>query len=126
MTRRAKVWLVVAVLFTVANAGAAVVAASWGQPRHAGVHVALALLGAWLAWQLAPRRDAPARPRELDDRLAHLEQSVDAVAVEIERIGEGQRFLTRFFTERPARAGRQGDGEPVENRDQASTAPIRG
>jgi hypothetical protein len=126
MTRRAKVWLVVAVLFTVVNAGAAVLAASWGEPRHAGVHVALALLGAWLAWQLAPRRDAPARSGELDDRLTHLEQSVDAVAVEIERIGEGQRFLTRFFTEHRARAGRQSDGEAVENRDQASAAPVRG
>jgi hypothetical protein len=31
--------------------------------------------------------------------LTHLEQSVDAVAIEVERIGEGQRFMTRFFTE---------------------------
>lgn len=41
----------------------------------------------------------PALPRELTDRLTHLEQSVDAVAIEVERIGEGQRFMTRFFTE---------------------------
>lgn len=38
-------------------------------------------------------------PREIADRLARLEQSADATAVEIERIGEGQRFLTRLFTE---------------------------
>ena len=38
-------------------------------------------------------------PRELWDRFAHLEQSVEAVAVEVERIGEGQRFITRVFSE---------------------------
>lgn len=43
----------------------------------------------------------PARPaempREMDDRLARLEQAMDAVAVEVERIGEGQRFMTRLL-----------------------------
>jgi len=28
---------------------------------------------------------------------------VDAIAVEVERIGEGQRFLTKLLTEREAR-----------------------
>ncbi len=38
-------------------------------------------------------------PKELIDRLANVEQTVEATAVEIERIGEGQRFMTRIFTE---------------------------
>jgi hypothetical protein len=38
-------------------------------------------------------------PRELADRLVRMEQSIEATAVEVERIGEGQRFLTRLFTE---------------------------
>lgn len=38
-------------------------------------------------------------PREVWDRFSHLEQSVEAVAVEVERIGEGQRFITRVFSE---------------------------
>jgi hypothetical protein len=38
-------------------------------------------------------------PKELADRLFRLEQTVESSAVEIERIGEGQRFLTRLFTE---------------------------
>jgi hypothetical protein len=38
-------------------------------------------------------------PRELVDRLSRMEQAVEATAVEVERIGEGQRFLTRLFTE---------------------------
>jgi hypothetical protein len=31
-----------------------------------------------------------------------LEQAVDAIAIEIERISEGQRFVTRLLSERPA------------------------
>jgi len=35
----------------------------------------------------------------LDERIARLEQAVDVIAVEMERIGESQRFLTRVLTE---------------------------
>jgi hypothetical protein len=38
-------------------------------------------------------------PKEMSDRLFRMEQAVEATAVEVERIGEGQRFLTRLFTE---------------------------
>jgi len=31
--------------------------------------------------------------------LLRMEQALEATAVEVERIGEGQRFLTRLFTE---------------------------
>lgn len=41
-------------------------------------------------------------PKELTDRLMRVEQTVEATAIEIERIGEGQRFMTRLFTEGPA------------------------
>jgi hypothetical protein len=41
-------------------------------------------------------------PKELSDRLIRVEQAVEATAVEVERIGEGQRFMTRLFTEGPA------------------------
>jgi len=33
------------------------------------------------------------------DRLEKLEQSVDAIAIEIERISEGQRFVTKLLSE---------------------------
>ena len=35
-----------------------------------------------------------------DDRLARLEQAVDSIAIEIERISEGQRFTTKLLAER--------------------------
>lgn len=38
-------------------------------------------------------------PKELSERLERVEQTVEATALEIERIGEGQRFMTRIFTE---------------------------
>jgi len=41
-------------------------------------------------------------PKEIGERLGRLEQSAEATAIEIERIGEGQRFLTKLFTEGPA------------------------
>jgi hypothetical protein len=37
-----------------------------------------------------------------DDRLQRLEHAVDAIAIEVERISEGQRFLTKLQVERPA------------------------
>jgi hypothetical protein len=54
-------------------------------------------------------------PREIAERLQRMEQSVEATALEVERIGEGQRFLTRLFTEgEGARALRGGSAQPVE------------
>lgn len=38
-------------------------------------------------------------PREVIDRLARLEQMGEATPLEVERIGEGQRFVTRLLTE---------------------------
>lgn len=41
-------------------------------------------------------------PQEIYDRFARVDQSLDAIAIEVERIGEGQRFLTRLHTEQQA------------------------
>jgi len=56
-------------------------------------------------------------PRELADRLTRLEQTAEATSLEVERIGEGQRFLTRLFTEgEGARAIGIGAAQPVEKK----------
>jgi hypothetical protein len=39
-------------------------------------------------------------PPELGQRLARIEYAVDSTALEVERIAESQRFLTRMLTER--------------------------
>lgn len=41
-----------------------------------------------------------ALPPEVTQRLAAIEQAVDSVAVEVERISEGQRFTTKLLSER--------------------------
>jgi hypothetical protein len=59
----------------------------------------------------SPRQD----PQTLE-RLERLEQAVDAVAIEIERVGEAQRFQGRMLAEAqiiPALNASQGPGEPV-------------
>jgi hypothetical protein len=42
----------------------------------------------------------PSVPKELAERLRHMEQAIDAIAVEVERIAEGQRFTTKLLAER--------------------------
>lgn len=41
----------------------------------------------------------PAASSLADARLSRLEQAVDAIAVEVERISEGQRFTTKLLSE---------------------------
>jgi hypothetical protein len=48
----------------------------------------------------APRARAPL-PHD-DARLRRLEEGMDAIAIEIERISEAQRFATRLLTSRVA------------------------
>ncbi len=57
-----------------------------------------------LARRLWRRPLAPARPLEdrLSPRLDRLEQAVDAIAIEVERISESQRFVAKVLAERPA------------------------
>lgn len=39
-----------------------------------------------------------------DERFARLERAVDAIALEVERISEGQRFTTKLLSEQARRA----------------------
>ena len=41
----------------------------------------------------------PQIPSEVMGRLERIEQAVDAIAVEVERISEGQRFTTKLLSE---------------------------
>jgi hypothetical protein len=64
-----------------------------------------------LTWIKRPR-PLGALPSELAERLERIERAVDVTALEVERIGEGQRFLTRALGERshvdPAQADAPG------------------
>lgn len=43
---------------------------------------------------------APHVPAELAERLERMEQAIDSIAVEVERISEGQRFTTKLLSDR--------------------------
>jgi hypothetical protein len=61
------------------------------------------------------RRGAPsALPQEIYDRFTRVEQTLDTIAIEVERVGEGQRFLTRMQAEQSERALGPGPAERVE------------
>ena len=69
-----------------------------------GFGVAGAWLGAWLGTRRAGRRAveelARANTRELDARMAALTQQLELVAVEVERMSEGHRFMAKVLAER--------------------------
>ena len=51
-------------------------------------------------------------PHELTDRLEAMGQAVESIAIEVERIGEGQRFLTRVMSDKGKSLG-VGAAEPI-------------
>lgn len=56
-----------------------------------------------------------ALPAELSQRLTRLEQAMEAVAIEVERIGEGQRFVTNLMVGSPGeRTLGAGEMAPIE------------
>ncbi len=113
MSKRSWIRLVVAALFSVGNLVFAAMVAVQGEAMHSGGHALLALLGLYGTYRVLGRHRPDATTivasapftmsPDVTDRLTSLEQSVDAVAVAVavavERIGEGQRFMTRVFAE---------------------------
>ena len=53
-------------------------------------------------------------PHELAERLNRLDHAVDSIAVEVERIGEGQRFVTRVMTDTANRNLGAGAAQPID------------
>jgi hypothetical protein len=90
-------------------------------PPMAGIigvtFIVLCLFPLTIAWSRRLwRRGAvaiSALPAEVMERLSRLDQAVESIAVEVERIGEGQRFMTRLFTDNGGRLG-AGAAQPVE------------
>lgn len=73
------------------------------------------------------RNRPPALPNEVMERMARIENAVESIAVEVERISEGQRFVTKLMNEsRQLGAGaaepivmRQGEKVPAERNERA-------
>jgi hypothetical protein len=93
------------------------------QPMMEKVGTGLFLLMVPLVFALArriwvrsgPRREQVVVDLESSPRLQRLEEAIESIAIEVERIGEAQRFATKLLTERP---------EPVVNRAAPAPTPI--
>lgn len=76
--------------------------------------IPVVVIGAPIARAIARRidhgstRGANHVPTEIDARLERMEQAIDAIAIEVERIAEGQRFTSKLL------AGRAGSEPPAE------------
>jgi hypothetical protein len=57
----------------------------------------------------------PSMPPDVVARLERMEQAIDSIAIEVERISEGQRFTTKLLSERADR------GLPASNPANPST-----
>lgn len=108
MIQRSKVWRVAAAVYVFINVAGVVWGAAMGDAVHMAAHVGLLLAG-YVVWRL-PWGRQPAVPGELpldERRIEYLQQSVDAIALEVERIGEKQRFSDKLRVER----GEKPEGE---------------
>lgn len=79
-------------------------------------------IGLPVARAYSRRVDADAKnprvPPEVAGRLERIEQAIEAVAIEVERISEGQRFTTKLLSEarNPIISPSSSSGEGKQNR----------
>ena len=101
MTLKSRLWRIAGVLFLFINLAGGIWAAATGEWSHAAVHIGL-LIGAYVAWPFAARatQDDFEEGRATDQRVEYLQQSVDAIALEVERLGEAQRYKDKLRAER--------------------------
>ncbi len=66
------------------------------------VGLTLVGLGDRILWRWGSVRKAIDGTRPDDEHLQRLEQSVDSIAIEVERISEAQRFIVGLLSERPS------------------------
>jgi hypothetical protein len=64
-----------------------------------GAKIVLPVVRAW-AKRLENRGNAERLPPEVTSRLERMEQAIDSIAVEVERISEAQRFQTKLLSDK--------------------------
>jgi membrane protein implicated in regulation of membrane protease activity len=72
----------------------------------------VALLAAVVVRLVDRRSDGdPKRLQRLEERVARLEGTIDSMSSEMERLGEGQRFMTKLLSERAPSSPERSGGE---------------
>jgi len=109
-----RAWIPVAWLLSLGNLVSVWFAARPAEAWHATIHALLAVLFGVGAQRLMARQRTPSRaqPAIGDDRERRLEQAIDAIAVELERVGEGQRFVTKLLADRGLQLDRSSPSRP--------------
>jgi hypothetical protein len=74
-------------------------------------------------WKRTTARVLPPAPAEDARRLERVEQAVDAIAIEMERMSEGQRYVTKLLAERADRLGVERAGGGLQENQE--TPPTR-
>jgi hypothetical protein len=92
-------------------------------PAIFGIPSAVIALRLWLNHKerMARLTGGTVASTENDPRMARVEQAIEAIeaiAVEMERLGEGQRFLTKLLAERASTEREQAALSPPPSRDQ--------
>lgn len=106
MIKRSKLWQWLAGAYAFINVAGLIYAARMDEEMHAMLHLFLLLLGAagYIGWRLArrgtPQEDHLPRAQLAEQRIEYLQQSIDAMALELERVGEAQRFSDKLRVER--------------------------
>lgn len=104
MAQPSRLWKAIAGIFVVINVGGLIFALAGGEMMHAVTHVAVLLVG-MAGYSLWMGRGTPGELSAGDSeaatrRLDHLQDSLDVIAVEVERIGESQRYARKIIQER--------------------------
>ena len=139
-----RAWIPISWILSIVNIGSVWFAARPAEPWHATIHALFGVLFALGAQRLSNRRrilalaggqvglrsGITALRDELsslgrsvgDDRIQRLQEAVDAIAVELERVGEGQRFVTKILAER----GPEAQGAPRPSQARSVQPPDEG
>jgi predicted membrane metal-binding protein len=106
MIKRSTLWRLAAGAYVFINVAGLLYAWGMDEEMHAMSHLFLLLLGiaGYVGWRLArrgaPQQDHLPRAELAEQRIEYLQQSVDAMALELERVGEAQRFSDKLRVER--------------------------
>jgi hypothetical protein len=75
-----------------------------------------AIAYARLIWKRAsdPRPRSATVDADTQQRLLHIQQSIDSIAIEVERLSEGQRFVTKVLAQRDADLAGGSDAKRLE------------
>ena len=73
------------------------------------------LIRSWTG-QAGDRDSRPIAPRDIEARLDRMERGIEAIAEEVERISENQRFVTQVLSKDEVRMLRQGQDDRAASR----------